>query len=416
MKKFYWIILTLLFLQSCGKNSPLNLRKGSGSTTNSSNADEWTPKFNLEFKNELHPLLTQNCGACHSQVAAPFFASPNPEDSAKAILERKIIDFNKASLSRIVRRLKEERHNCGLAAKCDEVGDAINGKIEAILAKIPKKPGTELKNTTPELSLDQVVPVERRLVSPGFIVIEKDSYGMLFKTEDAMNFVSFPATATTVSYQASIETVTGFYIWARYRRGDAGSLGVQFSYTNSSDAPVPINSSFTLKNTSNKFEWVLLNTLTTGTANAFQNGKPQSLLLNVTGASVDLDMLVITDVDYLKHGGSPPLIRDVLQFDLSGLGVPDGKIEIAVSLYDPKGSQGYLFDSPKYIGNGKLKIKGLKVLVNGHWNNIHSLFNALDLTVDSNAYLSTQAMTVGKELGKEKDKFSLSFEEISKLE
>jgi hypothetical protein len=161
---------------------------------------------------------------------------------------------------------------------------------------------------------------------------------------------------------------------------------------------------------------VLLNTLTTGTANAFQNGKPQSLFLNLTGGSVDLDMLVITDVDYLKHGGSPPLIRDVLQFDLSGLGVPDGKIEIAVSLYDPKGSQGYLFDSPKYIGNGKLKIKGLKVLVNGHWNNVHSLFNALDLTVNSNEYLSTQAMTVGKELGKEKDKFSLSFEEISKSE
>ena len=416
MKRKYLIVLALSLVASCGKNSLLNLRKANPSSA--SNADSWNSQFNLAFKNDLYPLLTQNCGGCHAQSTAPFFASSNPDESAKAILDGNKIDFTKASLSRLVARMKQDRHNCGAPEKCDEIGEAISAKIEALLTKIPKKPGTELKNVSPELTFKNLVATDKHVISsPGFIVIEKESYGMPIKFEDSLSFVSFPATPTTVSYQAKIEAVSSLYIWARYRRADVGQLSAQFSYDDNQNRPQAITLTFGVKNTANKFEWVLLNTLTAGTANAFSNAKPQNLSLNVVGSSLDLDMLVVTDVDFLKTElKTPQIAREVLQFDLSTLGVPQGRIEIAVSVYDPTGSQSYLFEAPKYVGPGKVKIKGLKVLVNGKWNPVHSLFNVLDLVVGENEYLTERAMTVGKELGKDGDKFSLSFEEISKVE
>jgi hypothetical protein len=176
---------------------------------------------------------------------------------------------------------------------------------------------------------------------------------------------------------------------------------------------------FVLKNTANKFDWALLNPPINNTTppKPFENAKPQKITLNVSGSSLDLDMMLVTDIDFLKTElKTPKLSRDVLQFDLSNLGVPQGKIEIAVSVYDPTGSQSYIFEAPKYVGPGKIKIKGLKVLVNGKWNPVHSLFNVLDLVADANQFLTERAMTVGKELGKDQDKFSLSFEEISKVQ
>lgn len=416
MKKQFLIVLVVSFVASCGKNSFMNLRKNNHSS--SSNTDSWNAHFALAFKGDLYPLLTKNCGACHAQSTAPFFASSNPDESAKAILDGNKIDFTKASLSRLVARMKQDRHNCGAPEKCDETGEAISAKIEAILSKIPKKPGTELKNISPELTFKNLVATDKHVISsPGFIVIEKESYGMPIKFEDSLSFVSFPTAPTTVSYQAKIEAVSSLYIWARYRRADAGQLSAQFTFENSQNSPQAINLPFNLKNTANKFEWVLLNTLTAGTANAFSNAKPQNLSLNIVGSSLDLDMLVVTDVDFLKTELKTPQIgREVLQFDLSTLGVPQGKIEIAVSVYDPSGSQSYLFEAPKYVGPGKIKVKGLKVLVNGKWNPVHSLFNVLDLVVGENEHLTERAMTVGKELGKEGDKFSLSFEEILKVE
>jgi hypothetical protein len=335
-----------------------------------------------------------------------------------AILKGNKIDFSQASLSRLVLRMKEDRHNCGLPEKCDELGAVIGAKIAAILAKIPKKAGSENKNISPELTFSNLVTTDKHIVSsPGFIIIEKESYGMSMKFEDSLSFVSFPAAPTTVSYQAKIEATSSFFVWARYRRSDVGQLTAQFSFEDSQSTKQAINLPFTLKNTANKFEWCLLNTLTNGAAVAFQNAKPQSLLINLTGSSLDLDMVVITDIDFLKTElKTPQLTRNVLQFDLSTLGVPQGKIEIAGSVYDPAGSQSYLFEAPKYIGPGKIKIKGLKFLVNGKWNPVHSLFYALNLVVGDNEYLTERAMTVGKELGKDGDKFSLSFDEISKVE
>lgn len=66
------------------------------------------------FASTVHPLLTENCAACHvdsvSDAQSPFFADGNPDTAYEAAKAK--MDLENPANSRFVLRLREESHNC----------------------------------------------------------------------------------------------------------------------------------------------------------------------------------------------------------------------------------------------------------------------------------------------------------------
>ncbi|WP_235605340.1 LamG domain-containing protein [Rheinheimera salexigens] len=66
------------------------------------------------FSSSVYPLLRQHCVACHApnapQVQSPFFADENVSAAYQA--SQRLINLDSPELSRLVRRLADEFHNC----------------------------------------------------------------------------------------------------------------------------------------------------------------------------------------------------------------------------------------------------------------------------------------------------------------
>jgi hypothetical protein len=286
------------------------------------------------------------------------------------------------------------------------------------LVKLVGSSATKLPNLTQQLSLSDAKFANRVITNQGNIFIEAKDMSLLpLMTEGDKDFVR--PTTSPVMISANIKNAAAYSIWAYIRRGGTGNLNLSMDYQEHSDdrkanpSPKKLVATFPgLSDTKGNFEWVLLNRVNAanGKIDTYKmNG--QNVNLELTGSNIDLGLLLITDIDYKKSPEGHPLAgENVLEFDLKPFNI-NGKLQIGAKIYDPKGSKSYLFSAPRYLGEGSVKFKGLKIVVNGNWNPIHSLFNAIDITTTHGQYLTSGAMVVAA--SSQEDRFALSFESIS---
>ncbi|MEI8026500.1 MAG: hypothetical protein WCI18_09135 [Pseudomonadota bacterium] len=423
--KFFVPITMILFSMSCGsggviKSKSSSLPKTAGGDVKASG--DWNSAYLAGYESEILPFAVKNCGSCHGETIAPKFAASDAKESAKAALDGHKLDFVDIDASRLILRLTQDQHNCGEKAECQALGAELKAKIAALVAKLPAQTSTTREiPQTPTQDFTNLVDSDRVIASPSFLIVEAESLipagataPLASTVEGSTTYVKMPA--TTTNFTAPVTTVLGgkYYVWARYRRAAQGAMTANFSYNSDAVPPVAVNRAFPVVDTKGAFRMSPLNQLAQGIPGPYIMPTPQTISVTLAMSVLDLDMIIFTDVDYSKRVEKEPTItKKVLNFDLTSMGVPGGRIEIAASVIDPEGSKTYNFEAPRYFGPQNAKIKGMKILVNGKWNPVSSQFTALDTVVAKGEYLSTNAMTVASDKGVEADKFSLTFEEIA---
>lgn len=76
------------------------------------------------FSKTLHPVLMDNCAACHGSTQTPMFAVTDAQDALHTIQEYSLVDINNPANSRFVKKIKEG-HNNFPQSLADEVQAAI---------------------------------------------------------------------------------------------------------------------------------------------------------------------------------------------------------------------------------------------------------------------------------------------------
>ena len=96
---------------------------GNGGNTGSTNGQDSLTAYQAT----VYPISRSSaysCVGCHMNVG-PRHASDNPQTAHDATLN--VVNFNNPSDSRIVRKMREERHNCG--ANCDNIANQYESAI-----------------------------------------------------------------------------------------------------------------------------------------------------------------------------------------------------------------------------------------------------------------------------------------------
>ena len=109
-----------------------------------------TPTGQAIFEATLHPLLIDSnnfCVTCHGNAQAPLFAVTDAAIAYNAITSQQKVNLMNPELSRIYVRPKDERHNCGGDASCDQIAASFLAAIQdwanQEIANVPPPVGGE---------------------------------------------------------------------------------------------------------------------------------------------------------------------------------------------------------------------------------------------------------------------------------
>ncbi|MBD66905.1 MAG: hypothetical protein CME62_17010 [Halobacteriovoraceae bacterium] len=86
------------------------------------------------FKTTVHPILRANCKSCHTPDAgspqAPFHSQLSYKGAHDAVIDTARVDFQTISNSRLVKRLREDKHYCW-SGNCNNDADTMQAAIQS---------------------------------------------------------------------------------------------------------------------------------------------------------------------------------------------------------------------------------------------------------------------------------------------
>jgi hypothetical protein len=402
----------LMVYTNCGKPSPLyfesNLYSG-GSNANSYEA----------FSKTVYPITRANCISCH-KTQQPQHASEDIKTAHDAILSSFKVNFANIPSSRMVKKLREENHNCwgDCESNALEMEDAIADWNESI-----KSSGNPV--VTP---VDQGIYTQEKSLS---VEYASSSNGI---RNNVISLLVDPAMLNPPMIKVNSPT-EGTYIWVPntvdstvdYNTPNSGRANFNFTVRQNSNqyriwalvnAPTIFdNAIYTNITTTNSgvkeweipvtsgFEWRQLpnNTfnLSTGTNN---------LEIRQRKDGIKIKQVVITSDNTFGPNTVLDLTGITLSYDISEqVRVPGVSFKIDLLDYDP---YSYKFQNPRVVSSAaNIQVKGVKLLVNNQWNPQHSTYTLIDkVATPADGKLSDYAMLVIKDKGPSFDKISFSFE------
>jgi hypothetical protein len=384
------------------------------------------------FKDSVFPLAAKWCGGgCHDTVQAPVFANDDVTASHDAVLTTQKVDLKTIERSRLVLRVSEDNHNCP-AEGCEVATEEFIKAIRYWSDHIVPVNGDPTKGiTSPTLTLADAQGKKIDLgLPPGTFLFEAESGtlkapmvalpvtdasgGMVVHTpagagsQTNLNTATNQATLGSVTFKMDV-TLAGNYRVIGRVNGQANA-----------------NSSFYLK--LDQQPLLLWDFPATAAAYNFDvadavqaTGTPHNLNLTAGSHTIEvrqreeqakLDSIIISndpELDPMMVKATPKDMMNLV-FDLGEVsGVAGAKLTVDVVDYS---KNGYLFKNlALVVPSGKIKVKGIKLLVNGVYLPQHATFNAVDTQVSApGGALSAASLVAIKDKGPEMDEFSFVFE------
>jgi len=178
------------------------------------------------FKATVYPITRARCVSCHGVAQTPLHASSNMETAFNSLVDNFKIDFNNIASSRMVLKLKNERHNCwgDCATNATEMQNQITEWKRQIDLKAPE--ATDSTNnvsitTTAETNTVEEILNPENIIDQGTLTLMAES--------GSLRAPMAKASANGVSYIWSPEG-TGL---KTLTSSDAGLAYVKFKVTNS---------------------------------------------------------------------------------------------------------------------------------------------------------------------------------------
>lgn len=397
----------------------------SGGTNNSTLSSAEVKKISMEaFTKTVYPITKARCASCHGVSQTPLHASSNVDTAYNALIDTYKIDFNNIANSRMVLKLKNDRHNCwgDCSANATEMQNQITEWKRIIDEKAPE--ATETANSVAgKLTKDTDTVSEilnpSNLIDQGTITLMAES--------GSLRTPMVKATSGTTSY-----------IWAPEGTGtktltsaDAGLAYVSFKLTNSDfykvwmlvDAPdANSDSAFVKVAGSDTKEWHIRATkgfewreVTNGTN--FQDspfyiagGATFGVEIRQRDDGLKISKITITN-DTAFNPALTKAMKSTISMPLVDLsGVAGSMLDIDIEEYD---MYSYKMTNPRIRSTQELYVKGLKVLLNGSFNPQHSTYTIVNKKISpADGVLSSYSMILLKDKGSEYDRLSFSFDHI----
>lgn len=147
--------LAALLLSACGgEPEPGAVSSAQSSSAQSSSSNGNTNSLSQQaFKETLYPILKDNCSICHNQngIGVPPHGDNNLATAHEAASS--VVDLNTPEFSRIVSRLRVDKHNCWI--NCDAAADTAEQAIRDWKSALDGNP--VVKNCEPEFPRDLIL-------------------------------------------------------------------------------------------------------------------------------------------------------------------------------------------------------------------------------------------------------------------
>lgn len=376
------------------------------------------------FKKSLYPITRARCVSCHGTSQTPLHASVNVETAHNALIDSSKIDFNNIANSRMVLKLKNDRHNCwgDCAANATEIQTAIaNWKSERErLAPVASDPETALKGkvTRETDSMSDLLSPEK-LIDTGTITLMAESGSlrspMVKATENNVSYIWAPkgtGAKTLTSTDAGLAfisfklTNSDFYkVWMLISAQDTSSDSVYVKVAGSETKEWHPGAT-------TGFQWKEVKHTTSNLDSPFYiaGGTNQGVEIRQRDDGLKISKVIVTN-EMNFNPQSATNTKATISLPINELsGVAGSTFEIDVEEYD---MYSYKFTNPRIKSSADLYVKNLKVLVNGSFNPQHATYTIVNKKITpSESNLSTYSMIVLKDKGSDEDRFSFSFEHL----
>lgn len=386
------------------------------------------------FALTVHPLTKKHCGACHGEETSPLFAGQDVEVSHNALVENKKVNFGKPADSRIVLRLREDSHNCW--GDCKENADALEAAIVEWKDKTKdgetqgpaERKALGLSDATADSPCNKSETGGGTTQGDASIISVANATLSGWTLENSGDMAIVESTGAQQSQEASFtfdvadtEQYT-FYIYAAIPQ--ANNMDSYFISLN--------DGAFTRFNTNqnnNQFGWQQI------TLDAANMGQRNPLVEQLTAGTHTIKVrnreagprfsgisikrandAAPTETPQGGGGsaGSGPQTA-YLCYDVSDISGSEGtyfgfKIEVFGAT-----ESAYKVSQPVLIApKDGLKVKDVDILVNGEFVPQYNAYKLVDETVTEGKHLLSEGTIImGVEEGTDKDKFSVSFGELS---
>lgn len=408
-------------IKPMGGSSKSNLKfnESSSNTTSASVGVSKTASVDA-FSKSVYTVTRARCISCHDSGQTPFHASSNVTTAHDAILNGAKVDLNNPANSRMVLKLKNEKHNCW--------GDCTAN-------------ANEMENQI--IAWKNYIGTTTSTASSGKVTAESETVYNLYNPTDSQSGAKVSLMTEGASLKAPM--MTGFSDGVSYvgvsdtvaakslSSTDYGAATLSFKVNQSDfyqiymlvNAPVEATSGMYVKaagsdykewsiGATTGFEWrKVTNTTSKLDVEFYMNGNVNyTIELRQKNSGIKVSKVVITnDPYYDPNGASTTLSKATIAVSLTSLtGINDAVLEMDIEDFD---QYSYKVSKPRIISNTPIKVKKLKVLLNKVFNPQHSSYLNVDKTTTAaDPVLSEYYMLVLKDKGDAYDKFSFEFDTI----
>lgn len=399
--------------------SSLKFNESSSSTTSASVGVSKTVSVDA-FSKTVYTVTRAQCMSCHDSSQTPFHASSNVTTAHDAILNSAKVDLNNPANSRMVLKLKNEKHNCwgDCSANATEMEKQISAWKNLIgSSNTPTNSGKVTAES--ETIYNLYNPTDSQSGAKVSLMTEGASLKTPMTTgfSDGTSFVYVPETVAAKSLSNT----------------DYGSAILNFKVNQADfyqiymlvNAPVEATSGIYVKaagsdykdwtiGATKGFEWrKLTNTTSKLDVEFYMNANVNyTVELRQKNSGVKISKVIITnDPYYDPNGATTTLTKATLSVSLASLtGINDAVMEMDVEDFD---QYSYKVSKPRIISSTPIKVKKVKVLLNKVFNPQHSSYLNIDKTATAaDPVLSEYYMLMLKDKGDTMDRLSFEFDSI----
>jgi hypothetical protein len=388
------------------------------------------------FKETLHPILKEHCGACHGTTQAPKFAVDDADAAFHIITDAQLANASAIPASRLVIRLTQLSHNCW--SECELDGKTMEDGIRAWFSKAgDEEGGGDDFIKLGEVAISSAKDFKLKGGTNGNWVVaaaHPDGQGARLAPRDELTASQRMVLNRSDAYLAD-NTVEGgavyllqipdaeadYQLWFRQKNLQGpGSGNRSFARLNGASLPAiePYNND-TNQNIGQRFVWVpafyTSDDMGVRTPVA-RKLKPMTglgkLFLEVADAEASIDMIALTKNATLDQTvGVNAGTRHGWTYDLTGLlGI---KATLSLQYSETPDGHGYIFSRPTIETEETVKIavQEMYVLVNGEFNKQLSTFASVDATITGSSELSHGDLIVPMN-DKAKDTIDIAFKKL----
>ena len=377
------------------------------------------------FKTTVYPINRARCIGCHGSSQSPLHAVEDVTNAHNAVIDNFKIDFTNIPNSRMVLKLKNDKHNCW-SSDCNANANEMQSAIAAWKAKIDEKAPTatnkteEVKGkTTSQTDTVANILSPQNLIDQGTLTLMAESGSlrapMVKATENGTTYIWAPegnGTKTLTSADAGLAFVnfklaqSDFYkVWIYVNAPDANSdsAWVKVSGSDMKEWHIKLTKGF---------EWreVTTGTQFLDTPFYIAGGVNFGVEIRQRDDGLKISKITITNDQTFNPNDAKPL-KSTISIPLSSMtGVANSYFDVDIEEYD---MYSYKLTNPRIRTTADIFVKNLKVFVNGSFNPQHATYTIVNKKVNSaDPSLSSYSMILLKDKGMDNDRLSFSFEHI----